>query len=87
MSDLKCFWCERPATCYGTYEGHTGYACDECCGHGCEDGWCDQLRNEQDDYHEVCGSCDECGGDIDRDEAIEGLCDQCSWWRHKAIHG
>lgn len=36
-----CAHCGAPATCYGAYEGqppHSG--CDECCGHGCEDGWC-----------------------------------------------
>lgn len=41
--DQKCDWCDDPATCHGTYDGHTGYACDDCCGHGCEDGWCDPI--------------------------------------------
>ena len=41
-----CFWCQAPATCHGTYEGHTGYACDECCGHGCEDGWCEPTESD-----------------------------------------
>lgn len=33
---------EQRATCFGSYEGHEpdGYACDACCGHGNEDGWC-----------------------------------------------
>lgn len=39
-----CRTCGQPATCYGTYEGHTGYGCDDCCGHGCEDGHCEPLE-------------------------------------------
>lgn len=35
-----CSTCGQPATCYGTYEGITGYGCDVCCGHGNEDGHC-----------------------------------------------
>lgn len=40
---IACRFCERPATCYGTYEGSTGFACNDCCGHGREDGWCDPV--------------------------------------------
>jgi hypothetical protein len=40
----KCQICGAGATCYGTYEKKTGYGCDDCCGHGCEDGDCFQLR-------------------------------------------
>ncbi len=34
--------CGKPATCWGSYEGHgkPEFACDDCCGHGNEDGWC-----------------------------------------------
>ena len=39
-----CSTCGKPATCHGTYEGITGYGCDDCCGHGCEDGRCVQLK-------------------------------------------
>ena len=35
-----CSLCGAPATCHGTYEGKPSYACDDCCGHGCEDGVC-----------------------------------------------
>jgi hypothetical protein len=36
-----CGSCGAPATCFGSYEGHaSGFACDDCCGHGCEDGEC-----------------------------------------------
>lgn len=37
--------CGEPATCFGSYETdlHPAYACDTCCGHGCEDGHCEQL--------------------------------------------
>lgn len=39
---LSCAHCERPATCMGCYETSEIWesACDECCGHGCEDGQC-----------------------------------------------
>lgn len=42
----KCAHCGKPATCAGRYEDCEGpieFACDECCGHGNEDGWCRQL--------------------------------------------
>lgn len=42
---VHCSTCERPATCYGTYEGVTGYACDTCCGHGNEDGHCTPMKS------------------------------------------
>jgi hypothetical protein len=32
--------CGNPASCYGEYDSHKGFACDTCCGHGNEDGWC-----------------------------------------------
>lgn len=42
----KCAECGSPATCFGSYESEytPAYACDECCGHGCEDGHCDALK-------------------------------------------
>ena len=40
-----CQFCGEKATCYGKYADHDeGYACDECCGHGCEDGYCEPVR-------------------------------------------
>lgn len=46
-----CSHCrERIATCLGEYESCTGdeeYACDECCGHGNEDGHCQRLNAEE----------------------------------------
>ena len=40
-----CAVCGAPATCVGAYEGATDPepACDGCCGHGNEDGWCEPL--------------------------------------------
>lgn len=36
-----CAECGKPATCFGSYEDRPhAYACDACCGHGCEDGRC-----------------------------------------------
>ena len=42
---MKCRTCFAPATCIGAYEGSTTPepACDTCCGHGNEDGWCQPL--------------------------------------------
>lgn len=36
---------KRIAICFGCYESgdHIQFACDECCGHGNEDGWCREL--------------------------------------------
>ena len=41
--------CERPATCHGIYEDPESaprFACDVCCGHGCEDGYCHKIDEE-----------------------------------------
>jgi hypothetical protein len=40
---LVCHICGKTATCHGTYQGTTGYSCDDCCGHGCEDGHCEPI--------------------------------------------
>ena len=40
---MNCYHCvSKPATCIGAYENAEipAPACDECCGHGNEDGWC-----------------------------------------------
>lgn len=48
---LKCHICGKPATCVGVYEGRDDQprlpACDDCCGHGNEDGWCVPLEPQQ----------------------------------------
>lgn len=38
--------CGKPATCIGAYEGlrPERYSCDDCCGHGNEDGHCEMLQ-------------------------------------------
>ncbi len=46
---LECHICKAPAACHGTYEGITGYSCDDCCGHGCEDGHCELLEESGDE--------------------------------------
>lgn len=52
-----CDCCGNDATCFGAYE--TGlepkYACDDCCGHGCEDGYCDLLYPPPQDDALTCG--------------------------------
>lgn len=42
---LKCIHCGNPASCVGKYDNMDGYepACDDCCGHGNEDGHCEQV--------------------------------------------
>ena len=57
--DATCFHCtaRRAAVCWGQYEAPSptnqpAYACNECCGHACEDGWCEPV-------------CAECGEDED----------------------
>lgn len=48
MSGATCGHCdERPAACLGNYGEESGdcYACDECCQHGNEDGWCISLED------------------------------------------
>ena len=38
--------CMNPAACVGEYEGndgHINFVCDEHCGHGNEDGWCEPI--------------------------------------------
>lgn len=40
-----CDHCGANATCLGSYEGlPIMFGCDECCGHGNEDGACDKLQ-------------------------------------------
>ena len=38
----------NPATCFGRYDNmeHPDYSCDDCCGHGNEDGYCEPLPAE-----------------------------------------
>ncbi len=40
-----CDFCGATATCLGAYESdeNLGFACDTCCGHGNEDGWCVRI--------------------------------------------
>lgn len=41
FGERKCAHCGKDPTCFGSYEGSEyAYACDECCGHACEDGRC-----------------------------------------------
>jgi hypothetical protein len=59
MSDLLCAICEKPATCVGRYLGGDDEhlyepACDECCGHGCEDGHCVRCTTE-----DPCADCED----------------------------
>lgn len=42
-----CGNCDNEATCFGFYEGIEGFGCDDCCGHGCEDGYCTKLLERE----------------------------------------
>ena len=44
-SHPKCLCCGKLASCMGSYDEAWGYACDECCGHGNEDGQCFPLAD------------------------------------------
>lgn len=52
---MKCAHCEmNEATCVGSYEGHEPEgtpACDECCGHGNEDGHCKMIEDAEGEPH------------------------------------
>lgn len=46
IGDGTCAHCNNPATCIGRYEvceGPREPACDDCCGHGNEDGSCEPI--------------------------------------------
>lgn len=45
--ELMCRTCGADAACFGAYEGddHWDFSCDECCGHGCEDGQCHPVED------------------------------------------
>jgi hypothetical protein len=48
----KCAHCDNDATCFGEYEtcnDQPAFACDTCCLHGCEDGWCEPVVRDQPD--------------------------------------
>lgn len=53
LSELTCSICGAPAVCVGRYDlpedAPPEPACDSCCGHGCEDGSCYHIRNEDGD--------------------------------------
>ena len=51
-----CAICGKPATCLGLYDAPyleadlttpDEYACDDCCGHGNEDGYCEPVMREE----------------------------------------
>jgi hypothetical protein len=53
IRSLRCTICGAPATCVGRYEDmpEPGEpACDECCGHGCEDGQCEHMYYDHEDF-------------------------------------
>lgn len=51
MGDPICANCGEAATCFGSYETELtpAFACDECCAHGCEDGHCEPLADEEEE--------------------------------------
>ncbi len=54
-----CEFCGNLAMCLGRYEtceGPESYACDDCCGHGNEDGHCERLE----DLHAADCACTRC---------------------------
>lgn len=46
---ILCHFCNGKAACLGRYENCEGpfnYACDDCCGHGNEDGRCSRIGSD-----------------------------------------
>lgn len=63
---LVCHICGKPAACIGKYDNMTKPepSCDECCGHGNEDGWCKRIETAA-AAPGVSGegrACETCGG-------------------------
>lgn len=55
VRDMLCDVCGKPASCIGKYDADAySPACDECCGHGNEDGHC--IRCTENDQ---CANCDD----------------------------
>jgi len=48
VASLRCAICDALATCVGRYENAVCWepACDECCGHVCEDGRCYSIDDD-----------------------------------------
>lgn len=71
-TEPTCATCGKPATCIGRYEDMTedDPACDDCCGHGNEDGRCEPI------------TCARCGGKGD-DPEHAGACGDCAGTRSK----
>ena len=50
----RCAVCGNRATCRGVYEPPMdrapAFACDTCCGHGNEDGWCEPVHDCENSY-------------------------------------
>lgn len=44
----RCHTCGKQATCVGVYEGRepAEFGCDDCCGHGNEDGWREHFADD-----------------------------------------
>lgn len=52
----RCGVCGALAACFGSYEGEReSYACNNCCGHGNEDGHCVALSTEHADAPHAAG--------------------------------
>lgn len=67
---LRCAICSEPAACVGRYEEPGEPACNECCGHGCEDGSCDLLYDEDGDITQDLAWAD----DKDRGTRMRARC-------------
>jgi len=69
-----CARCGAPATCFGSYEDDLSpaFACDDCCGHGNEDGQCEPVTGDRPVatvvageimrgiLHQACANCAHC---------------------------
>src|SRR6478609_5388947 len=73
----RCSTCHRDAACFGVYEGIAGYGCDECCGHGCEDGHCERLGDDWYDPDDIDADEYDSGRWEEEPDEPTGSCDGC----------
>jgi hypothetical protein len=51
LTHPRCAFCGQAAACFGNYDSAVDdYACDQCCWHGNEDGWCKSILCIEDNF-------------------------------------
>ena len=72
----RCAVCGNRATCRGVYEPPMdrapAYACDTCCGHGNEDGWCEPVGHWKEAGARLYFWCETCRAFVDDTTYADG---------------